>query len=109
VKKVLDAAGLLTFLDDGPGAEKVQEALEGGCVMSALALSEALARVKELGVRPKALLERLEAEGLLHQTLEIAPFTFEDALATAGLAGATLANAASHALSRRLGLKMVLF
>jgi hypothetical protein len=52
-------------------------------------------------------LERLEHEGLLHQTLEIVPLTFEDVVATAGLEGAELAKAASLALSRRLGLKMV--
>jgi PIN domain nuclease of toxin-antitoxin system len=108
VKKVLDANAMLTFLEDGPGAEKVQEVLEGGCVMSALALSEVLARAKELGVRPRKLLERLAAEGLLHQTLEIVPFTFEDVVVTAGLEGTALANAASLALSRRLGLNLVL-
>jgi PIN domain nuclease of toxin-antitoxin system len=107
VRKVLDADALLTFLEDGPGAEKVQEALEGGCVMSALALAEVLARVKEQGVKPEKLLERLESEGLLHQTLEIVPFTFEDVRATAGLEGAVLAKVASTALSRRLGLKLV--
>jgi PIN domain nuclease of toxin-antitoxin system len=99
---VLDADALLTFLNDAPGAENVQEALEGGCVMSAVALSEVLARVKEQGVRPDKLLERLEFEGLLHQTLEIVPFTFEDVRATAGLEGDVLAKAASLALSRRL-------
>jgi PIN domain nuclease of toxin-antitoxin system len=108
VRKVLDADALLTFLDDAPGAELVQEALEGCCVMSALALSEVLARVKEQGVRPDKLLERLEAEGLLHQTLEIVPFTFEDVLATAGLEGMILGKAASLALSRRLRLKVIL-
>ncbi len=108
MRKVLDADALLTFLGDAPGAEKVQEALEGGCVMSAFALSEVLARVKERGVRPEKLLERLEAEGLLHQTLEIVPFTFEDVRATEGLEGDVRAKAASLALSRRLGLKLVL-
>jgi PIN domain nuclease of toxin-antitoxin system len=108
VRKVLDAAALLVFLEDGPGADKVQEALEGGCVMSALGLSEVLARVKEQGVRPSKLLERLEEEGLLHQTLEIVGFAFEDVVATAGLEGTALANAASLALSRRLGLKLVI-
>jgi ribonuclease VapC len=108
VRRVLDANALLVFLEDGPGAEKVQEALEGGCVMSALALSEVLARVKEQGVRPGKLLERLEREGLMHQTLEIVPLTFEDVVATAGLEGAALGNGASLALSRRLGLKLVL-
>jgi ribonuclease VapC len=107
VRKVLDANALLAFLYDGPGAEQVQKALEGGCVMSALALSEVLARVKEQGVRPSKLLERLEEEGLLHQTLEIVPFAFDDVVATAGLEGTALANAASLALSRRLGLKLV--
>lgn len=107
MKKVLDANALLTFLEDKPGADKVQEALEAGCVMSALALSEMLARVKEQGVRPSKLLERLEAEGLLHQTLEIMPFTFEDVVTTGGLGGTALGNAASVALSRQLGLKMV--
>jgi PIN domain nuclease of toxin-antitoxin system len=105
---VLDTNAFLAFLEDKSGAEKVQEALEGGCVMSALALSEVLARVKEQGVKPSKLLERLESEGLLHQTLEIVPYTFEDVLGTAGLEGTTLANAASLALSRRLGLKLVL-
>jgi PIN domain nuclease of toxin-antitoxin system len=108
VRKVLDAGSLLTFLFDEPGADKVQEALEGGCVMSALALSEVLVRVKEQGFRPGKLLERLEAEGLLHHTLEIVEFTFDDVVATAGLEGTALSNAASLALSRRLGLKMVL-
>lgn len=75
--------------------------------MSALALSEVLARVKEQGVRPSKLLERLEHEGLLHQTLEIVPFTFEDVVATAGLEGEALANAASLTLARRLKLNLV--
>lgn len=108
MRKVLDAEALLTFLEDAPGAEAVQAALEGGCVMSALALSVVLAQVKEQGVRPDKLLERLEAKGLLHQTLEIAPLTFDEVRATAGLEGAILEKAASLALSRRLKLKIFL-
>jgi ribonuclease VapC len=107
VRSVLDAAALLAYLEDAPGAEAVQEALKGGCVISSLALAEVLARVTESGVRPRKLLEKLEAEGLLHQTLEIIPFGFEDVVATAGLDGVALANAASLVLSRRLKLKLL--
>jgi PIN domain nuclease of toxin-antitoxin system len=104
---VLDASALSAYLEDAPGAESVQEALKGGCVISALALAEVLARVAESGVRPRKLLEKLEAEGLLHQTLEVVPFSFEDVVATAGLEGEGLANAASLVLSRRLKLKLL--
>jgi PIN domain nuclease of toxin-antitoxin system len=106
VRKVLDVETLLIFLDDAPGAEAVQAALEGGCVMSALSLSLVLARVKDQGLRPVKLLERLESEGLLHQTLEIVEFTFDDVRATAGLEGDALEKAASLALARRLNLKI---
>jgi hypothetical protein len=49
----------------------------------------------------------LEAESLLHQTLEIVPFTFDNVRATAGLEGDVLAKAASLALSRQLNVKFV--
>jgi hypothetical protein len=84
----------------------VQEALEGGCVMSAVALAEVLAQAAKTGVKSRKLLERLEAEGLLHRTLGIVHFTFEDVVAVAGTKGEALAEAASLALSRRSKLQL---
>jgi ribonuclease VapC len=113
VSSVLDASALLAYLNDEPGADVVEGALEQGCFISSVNLSEVFSKVAELGGKPRVLAQRLEGEGILHQTLEVVDFRFEDALGVAALRVATkslglsLGDRVCLALGQRLGLPVL--
>lgn len=79
----LDASALLALLYAEPGHERVAAVFEECCV-SAVNLSEVIARFVRDGHDPRAVLQRLADSGL-----EIVPFLAEDAALTAGLSART--------------------
>ena len=88
-----------------PRLKLVQEALQKGCVMSALAWHQVLLEVAKQGVKPEVVTRRLESQGLLHHSLEIVPFTFEDACLIARHKPKT--DTESEVLAKRLKLKVI--
>ena len=88
---VLDASALLAYIDDEPGAHVVEERLPDGVLMSAVNWAEVLSKLAERGVSIDRLRERLAGLGILGQSLEIRPFTEEDAAAVGELRPATRA------------------
>jgi ribonuclease VapC len=110
VNSVLDASALLAYLNDETGAEIVEKALEQGCYISSVNLAEVFSKVAELGIQPRTLAQRLEAEGILHQTLIVIDFGFQDILEVATLRPATkslglsLGDRVCLVLGQRLGL-----
>ena len=105
MRSVLTASAFLEYLEDGPKSQMVQEALQKGCVMSALAWSHVLAEVAKLGFKPEVVIKRLESQGLLHHSLEIVPFTFDDACLIAKQKLKT--DTESEVLAKRLKLKVI--
>ena len=110
MKAVLDASALLALLLDEPGAQRVEEAVAEGASMSTVNLAEVLSKLAERGIPPEEAEERLREEGLLGQTLQVLPFTEEDALLVARLRpltrplGLSLGDRACLALASRLHL-----
>jgi PIN domain nuclease of toxin-antitoxin system len=78
VSSVVDASALLAYLNDEAGAEVVASALEAGCFISSVNLTEVFSKVAELGGKPKVLAQRLEGEGILHQTLKVVDYGYDD-------------------------------
>jgi ribonuclease VapC len=113
VSSVLDASALLAYLNDEAGADVVEAALEQGCYISSVNLAEVFSKVAELGGKPQVLAGRLEDEGILHQTLEVVPFRFEDTLKVAALCvstkslGLSLGDGVCLALGKRLQLPVL--
>ena len=107
---VLDASALLALLKGEPGAERVAEALEQGAYLSAVNLAEVLSKLADWGEDPAEAQARMAQVGLLGATVEVLPFTGEDALEVARLRALTRAYGLSFgdraclALARRLGL-----
>ena len=102
---VIDASALLALLNAEPGADVVAEALPGG-VISAINLSEVVAKLCEAGVPEKAIHQALQPLGI-----EIVPFDEEQAY-RAGLLrastqdmGVSLGDRACLSLARMLGVK----
>jgi PIN domain nuclease of toxin-antitoxin system len=101
----LDASALLAFLFREQGGPRVGEAIGAACI-SAVNLSEVLARFARDGHDPAAVAERVAAGGL-----EVVPFTREHAALAARLVpvtrrlGLSLGDRAclALALSRRVG------
>ena len=105
---VLDASAVLAVIKREPGEDRVAEALDAGAVVSAVNLSEvvaklAAARAPEAGIRA-----RIEA-----LRLDVAPFDADAAFA-AGLlipltrsAGLSLGDRACIALGQRRGLPVL--
>jgi ribonuclease VapC len=110
---VLDASGLLAYLDDEDGAAEVEEHLEHRASMSAANLAEALSKLAERGDSPRDVFATLEQEGLLGGLIDIEPLTVEDAVTVAELRPVTrdrglgLGDRACLALGRRLGLPVL--
>jgi len=110
VTAVLDASALLALLKGEPGAERVAEALEQGAYLSAVNLAEVLSKLADWGEDPAEAQARMAQVGLLGATVEVLPFTGEDALEVARLRALTRAYGLSFgdraclALARRLGL-----
>lgn len=73
---VLDASALLALLHGETGAERVAVALREGAAMSAVNLSEVLAKLAEAGIPPGLARDRLDA-------LRIEVIAFDAALAYA--------------------------
>lgn len=101
---VIDASALLALLNAEPGADIVAEALPGG-VISAVNLSEVVAKLCEAGMPENAIRQALQPLGL-----EIEPFDEEQAY-QAGLlraatqaAGISLGDRACLSLAKMLGV-----
>ncbi len=83
---VLDASALLALLNREPGAERVAEALAAGAIISAVNLSEVIARLAEIGMPGAEIREAIEPLGL-----DVADFDAEGAFAAGLLRPATRA------------------
>jgi ribonuclease VapC len=101
---VVDASALLALLNAEPGTDVVAEALPGG-VISAVNLSEVVAKLCEAGMPEKAIHQALQPLGL-----EIVPFDEEQAY-QAGLLrtatqniGVSLGDRACLSLAKMLGV-----
>lgn len=101
---VIDASALLALLNSEPGADIVAEALPGG-VISAVNLSEVVAKLCGAGMPEKAIRQALQPLGL-----EIVPFDEEQSY-QAGLmltsthdAGLSLGDRACLSLAKLLGV-----
>jgi ribonuclease VapC len=110
---VLDASGLLAYLNDEPGAEEVAEHLASRAAISAANLAEALSKLAERGVDPAEVAAELENRGVLGGLLVVEPLTGTDALTIAELrpltrdSGLGLGDRACLALGRRLGVPVL--
>ena len=101
---VIDASALLALLNDEPGADVVAEALPEG-VISAVNLSEVVAKLCDAGMPEKAVHQTLQPLGI-----EIVPFDEEQAY-QAGLLrtstqgfGISLGDRACLSLAKKLGI-----
>ena len=101
---VIDASALLALLNAEPGANVVAEALQGS-VISAVNLSEVVAKLCDAGMPEKAIHQALQPLGL-----EIVPFDEEQAY-KAGLLrtvthdmGISLGDRACLSLAKMLGV-----
>jgi ribonuclease VapC len=101
---VIDASAILALLNAEPGADIVAEALPGG-VISAVNLSEVVAKLCEAGMPEKAIHQALQLLGL-----EIVPFD-EGQAYQAGLLraatqdmGVSLGDRACLSLAKMLGV-----
>ena len=110
VSCVLDASAFLALLNEEPGAETVEAALNRGAAVSTVNLSEILGKLAESGEDPADILAGLRRQGLVGPGLAIEPLTEEDAVVVAQLregtkaAGLSLGDRACLALARRLGV-----
>ncbi len=110
---VLDASALLALVQDERGADRVEEALARGAVMSAVNWAETLSRLAEFGVTPEAAAGRLHAGTSGDAALEIAPFDVTQATDVARLRQPTrhlklsLGDRACLALGRATGLPVL--
>jgi ribonuclease VapC len=110
---VLDASGLLAYLQGERGSEQVRDAIGEGAAISAANWAEVLSKLVEAGEDAVTLAGRLEREGLIDDAVKVVPLTAEDALAIAQLrqatraAGLSLGDRACLALGRRLGLPVL--
>ncbi len=100
---VIDASALLALLNAEPGADVVAEALPGA-VISAVNLSEVVAKLCQAGMPENAIRQALRPLGL-----EVGPFDEEQAYQAGLLRGATqhlglsLGDRACLSLAQRLG------
>jgi len=101
---VIDASALLALLNDEPGADVVAEALPEG-VISAVNLSEVVAKLCDAGMPEKAIHQALQPLGI-----EIVPFDEEQAY-QAGLLrtstqdfGVSLGDRACLSLAKKLSI-----
>ena len=101
---VIDASALLALLNAEPGADIVAEALPGG-VISAVNLSEVVAKLSDAGVPENAIRQVLQPLGL-----EVVPFDQEQAYQAGLLRAATQALGVSFgdraclSLAKMLGI-----
>jgi PIN domain nuclease of toxin-antitoxin system len=101
---VIDASALLALLNAEPGADVVAEALGQG-VMSAVNLSEVIAKLCDAGMPEKAIRQALQPLGI-----EIVPFEEEQAYQVGLLRtstqnlGISLGDRACLSLAKQLGV-----
>ena len=101
---VLDASALLAFVKEEPGVERVAGALMAGAAMSAVNLSEVIAKLADEGAPEPAIRHSIETAGI-----DIVEFDADDAL-VAGLlrpstraAGLSFGDRACLALAQQSG------
>jgi PIN domain nuclease of toxin-antitoxin system len=92
---VLDASALLAYLRDEPGAARVQAAIAGGVLVSAVNWAETLSKLADYGQAPDATAEALQAGGVYQQLVEVVPFDEPLARETARLRRVTRARGLS--------------
>ncbi len=106
---VLDASALLAYLNDEPGAERVETILPTGAAISAANWAEVLSKTADVGLEPARLVSGLADSGLLGGALRIEPLLRQDAERMAELRpltrklGLSLGDRACLALAIRLG------
>jgi ribonuclease VapC len=110
---VLDASGLLAYLQDEEGAAEVADALARTAAMSTANLAEALSKLADRGADPGEVVSELEERGVLGGLIEVEPLTAEDSIAIAEMFTSTrehglgLGDRACLALGRRLGVPVM--
>ncbi len=101
---VIDASAVLALLQDEPGAEAVEDAIDGGAIISAVNLSEVLAKMVDAGAE----LDRA-TDLVVGLFVEIAPFELTGAREAAAIraaapaSGLSLGDRACLALAASLG------
>lgn len=110
---VVDASALLAFLRNEPGASVVAKNMEYGAYISAANWVEVLSKICDLGVDSPEMVKTLKGQGILGQTLLIAPLIEEDANIIAQLRpltkkkGLSLGDQACLALAMRLKTRVI--
>jgi PIN domain nuclease of toxin-antitoxin system len=98
---ILDASAVLALLQDEPGADVVEDAIEDGATISAVNLTEVLAKMVDAGTAADA-----AADLIVSLFVEVAPFGLESARdaarirAAARPAGLSLGDRACLSLAR---------
>jgi len=105
---VLDASAVLALLQDERGADAVEDAVEGGAIISAVNLSEVLAKMTDAGATAPA-----AADLIVSLFVEVEPFGLTAARDAAGIrgllpsAGLSLGDRACLALAMARGLPTI--
>mgnify|MGYP001813721253 FL=1 len=105
---VLDASAVLALLQDEPGADAVENAIDDGAVISAVNLSEVLAKMADVGATPDRAIELIG--GLF---VEVVPFGLQAAHDGAVIrselprSGLSLGDRACLALAHSRGLPVI--
>ncbi|MGH2618927.1 MAG: type II toxin-antitoxin system VapC family toxin [Thermomicrobiales bacterium] len=106
---VLDASALLAYLQDEPGSETVEAAIDFGAVINVVNYAEVLSRLADAGQEPATAHRRLREQGLIGGLLKVEPLNEDDAVAIARLRtrtraqGLSLGDRACLATGLRLG------
>ena len=107
-KVVLDASALLALLNKEPGNEFVAEFIENGAIMSAVNLSEVVAKLSEAGLPEETIHDVLDALGLTIVEFDRTSAYIVGLLRPATRqAGLSLGDRACLALARQLNLSAV--
>jgi PIN domain nuclease of toxin-antitoxin system len=72
---VLDASAVLALLQDEPGVDAVEDAIDGGAIISAVNLSEVLTKLADAGAAPERAIELIG--GLF---VEVVPYGLQTAI-----------------------------
>src|SRR5579884_2683315 len=107
-KVVLDASALLALLNKERGSESVAEFIESGATMSAINLSEVVAKLSEAGMPEETIHEVLDALGITIVDFD-SVFAYKAGLLRLATkkAGLSLGDRACLALAGHLGLPAV--
>ncbi len=110
---VLDASALLAYLQDEPGAEVVEDAVNASALINVANYAEVLTRLADAGEEPAVLHRRFQDQGLIGGLVQVVPLTDEDAVTLARLRASTralglsLGDRACLATGLRLGLPVL--